>query len=139
MIRTRLDVVVQVKERAEEKAGVSLAKAESVVTTAKQKLELARQAASNDTRTRSDISLWEMTELAHQRALTDAQKAQKELETAQKSAAQFRASYLNAHRNAEVVRRVADSRRDELTKEMTRAEDKQADEAASLAWFRKAG
>lgn len=138
MIRTRLDVVVQVKERDEEKAGVSLAKAESVVTTARLKLELARQAAANDTRTRSDISMWEMSELAHQRALTDAHKAQKELENAQKSAAQFRASYLNAHRTAEVVRRVADSRRDELSKEFTRAEDKQADEAASLSWFRKA-
>lgn len=139
MIRTRLDTVVQVKERAEQKAGQTLARAESVVTAAKEKLSNAQAAAALDVRARSDVSTWEMGELAHQRAVGDARRAEKELDQAQKTAAAMRTSYLSAHRSAEVVRRVADSRREELMREQARNEDKQLDEAASQLWIRKAG
>jgi flagellar export protein FliJ len=139
MIRTRLDVVVQVKERAEEKAGLALAKAETAVRTAQDRLEAARLSARVDHRARGDVSQWEMQELAHRRALADVSKASKEVDSLKKSAETVRAHFVNANRAAEVVRRVADSRRDELTKEAARNEDKQLDEAASLLWFRKAG
>jgi flagellar export protein FliJ len=139
MIRTRLDVVVQVKERAEEKAGLALAKAETAVRTAQDRLEAARLSARVDHRARGDVSQWEMQELAHRRALADVSKASKEVDSLKKSAETVRAHFVNANRAAEVVRRVADSRRDELTKEAARHEDKQLDEAASLLWFRKAG
>ena len=139
MVRTRLDSVVQVKERVEEKAGQALARAEIAVTAAKSKVEVARHAASQDFRTRADISSWEVTELAHHRAVADAKKAQKDLETLQRSAQVVRATYLSAHQSAEVVRRVATSRREEATRELNRAEDKALDEAASMLLFRRAG
>jgi flagellar export protein FliJ len=139
MVRTRLDSVVQVKERVEEKAGQALARAEIAVTAAKSKVEEARQAASQDFRARADIAQWEVTELAHHRAITDAKKAQQDLEALQKSAQVVRATYLSAHQSAEVVRRVATSRREELTRELNKAEDKALDEAASMLLFRRAG
>ena len=139
MIRTRLDSVVQVKERVEEKAGQALARAESAVSAAKTKVEEARRTAAQDFRARSDISQWELTELAHHRAISDAKKAQNDLETLQKSALTVRAAYVSAHQSAEVVRRVARSRREEATLELNRKEDKALDEAASLMHFRRAG
>ena len=138
MVRTRLDAVVQVKERVEEKAGQALARAESAVIAGKVKVEEARRAASQDFRSRSDISQWEMTELAHHRAIADAKKAQKDLEALQKSAQTVRAAYVSAHQSAEVVRRVATSRREEATRELNRVEDKALDETASLLHFRRA-
>lgn len=139
MVRTRLDSVVKVKEVVEEKAGVALAHAETAVTAARTRVEDARRLASQDFRARSDISQWEVAELAHHRAISDAKKAQKDLEAAQKSAAVVRTQYVSAHQAAEVVRRVATSRRDEAIRELNRVEDKALDEAASLLFVRKAG
>ncbi|MBL8911115.1 MAG: flagellar FliJ family protein [Archangium sp.] len=139
MIRTRLDVVVKVKERAEEKAGQALANAERAVRSAQERLEVAKARTSQDSRARADVSQWAVQELAHHRALLDANKAKQEVDQLKKAAETVRAHYVSANRAAEVVRRVADARRDELMKEAARNEDKQLDEAASMLWFRKAG
>lgn len=139
MVKTRLDTVVQVKERVEEKAGRALAHAESAVSKAKTNADHARNIASQDFRARADVSSWEVTEHAHHRAVADAKKAQKELELLQKSAQVVRAQYITAHQSAEVVRRVAEIRREEARREAEKAEDKAADEMASLLFFRRAG
>jgi flagellar export protein FliJ len=139
MVRTRLDSVVKVKEVVEEKAGVELARAETVVTNARHKVVEALRLASEEFRARADISQWEVAELAHHRAISDAKKAQKDLEAAQKSAAVVRTHYVSAHQAAEVVRRVATNRREEAERELNRVEDKALDEAASLLFVRKAG
>jgi flagellar biosynthesis chaperone FliJ len=139
MVRTRLDSVVKVKEIVEEKAGLALARAESAVTVAKERAEEARRLASQDFRVRADISQWEVAELAHHRAVSEAKKAEKDLEAKQKSAAVVRTSYVSAHQAAEVVRRVATNRREEAERELNRLEDKALDEAASLLFVRKAG
>jgi flagellar export protein FliJ len=138
MLKTRLDTVVQVKELAEDRAVEVLGRAESAVATARQRVAEAKAAAAKDHRARADISQWEVTELAHHRAVTDAKKAENTLATLQKSAQVARQQYVKAHQSAEVVRRVADTRREELTQAMNRAEDKALDEAASLLFFRKA-
>jgi flagellar export protein FliJ len=139
MIRTRLDTVVTVKERAEEKAGQDLVKAEAAVERARIEVEDAKRQAARDHRGRTDASNWEMTEAAHHRALTQAQNAQRHLEALQKSAALLRSQYVNAHRAAEVVRRVATSRREEVAREADRVETKALDEASALLFVRKAG
>ncbi|MFZ5444139.1 MAG: hypothetical protein ACOZQL_29350 [Myxococcota bacterium] len=139
MVRTRLDTVVTVKERVEERAGQALARAESVVSSAQARAEEARRVAAQDNRMRADVSQWEVTELAHHRALVDARRAQRELESAQRTASSARDQYLSAHRAAEVVRRVADNRREETARELNRLEDKALDEAAGLLFVRKAG
>lgn len=139
MVRTRLDSVVKVKETIEDRAGQALARAETIVTDARAKADDARRLASQDFRVRADVSAWEVTELAHHRAVAEARKAQRELEVAQRSAAQARDQYVSAHKAAEVVRRVADHRREEVARELNRAEDKALDEAAALLFVRKAG
>lgn len=139
VVKTRLDAVVKVKERSEEKAGQALAKAEQVVQSANAKLESAKALAAQDHRARGDISQWEVGEMAHHKAISDARRAERDLLTAKKSANVVRAEYISAHQAAEVVRRVADSRRNEIVAEQNRAEDKALDEAASMLFFRKAG
>lgn len=139
MVRTRLDSVVAVKERVEDRAGAALARAESAVEAAKQRADAARQVAGQDHRARADASTWDMTELAHRRALQDAQKAEAEVATLRKSANVVRAQYVTAHQAAEVVRRVATTRREELQRDLDRRESKDLDEAAALLFVRKAG
>jgi flagellar biosynthesis chaperone FliJ len=139
MIRTRLDAVVEVKEREEDKAATVLARAEVAAQAASQKAVEARQLAMRDFRARNDIAQWEMMELAHHRALSEARKAEKEAERLRQAATTARTGYTVAHQKAEVVRRVADHRREEAAAALNRAEDKENDDAATLMFSRKAG
>ncbi len=137
MVRTRLDVVVAVREREEEKAKVAVAKAEALVQAARARASEAKAKAQVDHRARSDASSWELTELAHHRAMADARKAEKEAEAAQKQAEHVRVKLTSAHQRAEVVRRAADSRRTEIVREADRADTKEFDDVASMLHFRK--
>lgn len=139
MVRTRLDTVVRLREREEEQAAQAVAKAETVVRQAMEKHEEARARQMRDLRARQDVSHWETAELAHHRALEDARRAEREVVEAKKSAHQVRALYTSAHQRAEVVRRAAETRRDELRREEGRRESRQLDEVASLLFTRKAG
>jgi len=138
MVRTRLDTVVRLRERDEEKAGQAVAKAESAVRAAAEKRDEARARQMKDSRQREDVSHWEALELARHRALSDEKKAEKELEQARRSAGQVRAVYVSAHQRAEVVRRVADARREEATREEGRVEARHLDDVAGLLFTRKA-
>jgi flagellar biosynthesis chaperone FliJ len=137
MNRTRLDTVVQVKERAEQKAASELARAEALVRAAQDRLEEARERAQADFRARHDVAHWETQELAQHRALAEQKKAQAEVEKARVRALEVRVAYTHAHQHAEVVRRVADSRRDEARRDADRLESKQLDEVASMLFIRK--
>lgn len=139
MVRTRLDTVVRLREREEEKAAQAVAKAESAVRVAADRRDEARARQMRDLRARQDVAHWETSELAHHRALVDEKKAEKELEQARRSAGQVRATYTSVHQRAEVVRRVSDARRLEAVREENRVEAKQLDEVASLLFIRKAG
>jgi hypothetical protein len=138
-MRTRLDAVVTVRERSEEKALRKVVEAEVHARTAAEKAEALRAATLVDHRRTADAATWELLEAAHVRAISDARRAQKDAEQAQVQVGKVRLVYTAAHQQAEVVRRVADARREEARKELDRAEDKQLDEVASLLWFRKAG
>jgi flagellar export protein FliJ len=137
MIRTRLDTVVKVKERAEEKAAHDLAQAESAVRAAREKMEQAHERAQADFRARHDVAHWEAQELAQHRALAEEKAAEREVAHARKKALEVRAVFTDARQRAEVVRRVADSRRDEARREADRQESKQLDEVASVLFVRK--
>lgn len=139
MIRTRLDAVVKVREREEDKAAQTMAKAESAVRAAQQKLDAAHERSMVDHRSKNDVSQWEVQELAQRRALADERVAQKELVAVQRAAVEVRHLYTKAHQQAEVVRRVADARREEQARDEARKETKQLDEVASLLFVRKAG
>jgi len=138
-MRTRLDAVVQVRERAEEKALLKVVEAENQAKVALERAEALRLAALKDQRKPGDAATWELAESAHVRALADARRAQKEAERVQAEVSKVRVVYTSAHQQAEVVRRVAETRRDEQRREAERTEDKALDEVASLLWYRKAG
>ncbi len=138
-MRTRLDAVVRVRERDEDRALEQVAQAEAKARQAIERAIAANEATKLDQRRAGDASTWELVETAHVRALADARKAQKESERAQAEVSKVRVVYTSAHQRAEVVRRVAEHRRDEFRKETERTEDKALDEVASMLWFRKAG
>ncbi len=138
-MRTRLDAVVQVRERAEEKALTTLGQAETKATLAADKAAQLRQASLTDHRAKNDVASWELVEVAHHRSLIDARRAQKDAEQAKLELVKVRSSYTVAHQQAEVVRRVAEARKTEQLADANRAEGKDLDEVAALLWFRKAG
>ncbi len=138
-MRTRLDAVVQVRERAEEKALRQVVEVEIQARAALERAEALKKAAQQDQRQTGDAATWEMAEMAHVRALTDARKAQKEAERIQAEVSKVRVVYTSAHQRAEVVRRVAETRREEQRRDVERVEEKALDEVASLLWYRKAG
>jgi flagellar export protein FliJ len=138
-MRTRLDAVVQVRERAEEKALRQVVEVETQARAAIERAEALKKVALQDQRQPGDAATWELAESAHVRALTDARRAQKEAERIQAEVSKVRIVYTSAHQRAEVVRRVAETRRDEQRREVERVEEKALDEVASLLWYRKAG
>jgi regulator of protease activity HflC (stomatin/prohibitin superfamily) len=77
-MRTRLDAVVQVRERAEEKALRQVVEAETQAKAALERAEALKKVAQQDQRQPGDAATWELAETAHVRALSDARKAQKE-------------------------------------------------------------
>jgi flagellar biosynthesis chaperone FliJ len=137
MIRTRLDVVVAVREREEDTAKRDVAEAEALAKAATQKAALAKQTALKDHRVRADVSTWEVNELAHHRALADARKAERDAEASQKHVEQVRVKLTSAHQRAEAVRRAADGRRTEIIRELDKAETKELDDVASMLFCRK--
>lgn len=138
-MRTRLDAVVQVRERAEEKALRQVVEAETQAKAAHERAEALKKIAQQDQRQPGDAATWELAETAHVRALSDARKAQKEAERVAAEVSKVRVVYTSAHQRAEVVRRVAETRRDEQRRDVERVEEKALDEVASLLWYRKAG
>lgn len=138
-MKTRLDAVVRVREREEEKALLKVAEAEKVAKLAAERAHALKLATKTDHRRMADAATWEMLESAHTRALTDARKAEKDAERLAGEVTKVRLVYTSAHQRAEVVRRVAETRRDEQRRELERTEDKALDEVASLLWYRKAG
>jgi flagellar export protein FliJ len=138
-MRTRLDSVVQVREREEDKVLRQVVDAEAKAKVAAEKAEILKKLAQLDARKAGNAATWEMTETAHVRALADARRAEKDVERSQQEVAKVRVLYTAAHQRAEVVRRVAETRRDEERRELERVEGKALDEVASLLWYRKAG
>ncbi len=137
MIRTRLDTVVRLRERDEDQAAREVAKTEQALRTAQQQLDDATARALRDFRARNDVVQWELQELAQHRALAESKKAARDLESAKALAAKSREQFTTAHQRAEVVRRAADARREELTRELDRADTKQLDDVAALLFNRR--
>lgn len=138
-MKTRLDAVVRVREREEDRALRLVADAETAAKRAAEQAAALKEAAQVDHRKAGDATTWELTETAHVRALSDARKAEKDAQRLQSEVTKVRVVYTSAHQRAEVVRRVAETRRDEARRELDKTEEKALDEVASMLWFRKAG
>lgn len=132
MPRTRLDKLVQLREREEDDAAVDLARAQHTLHVARERLERAVEASRADGRSPGRAALWELEENAHRRALQLVRVAEGEVSSASVKREDASASYLEARQDAETVRRVADRKRAELLLELSRRERRTLDEVATL-------
>lgn len=130
--KTRLDKLVQVRERGEDAALENLARAQSLLGRATERLAGKRQEARSDGRGRGTADLWMLEEAAHVRALQDVRTAEKEVTTALKKEALARVGYSAAHKDAEVARRVQEKKRTEIKDEREKREQKSFDELATM-------
>lgn len=130
--KTRLDRLVQVRERGEDAALENLARAQTSLGKATERLAGVRQEARADGRGRGVSELWVVEELAHVRALHDVRTAEREVAAALKKEQQARLGYSAARRDAEVARRVQEKKRAEILDEREKREQKALDELATL-------
>jgi flagellar protein FliJ len=130
--KTRLDRLVNVRERSEENALVDLGQAQTGRDLAARRLAGLRQQARADERGPGMAQLWVLEEFAHLQALRQVQRAETDLASALRREQSARIGYTSAHKNAEVARRAQDKKRVELSAEQDRRERKALDEMATL-------
>jgi len=137
MAKTRLDKVVQYRERAEGDALADLARAQRGVQAAKERLADAESAARADGRGPGRAALWELEEAAHRRALQAVRARQGEVGQAEERRENASSGYRDAHQDAEAMRRAADRKRAEEAQQVDRGERRASDEAATQRFNRK--
>ena len=130
--RTRLDKVVQLRERAEEGALSNLARARAAVQRAQESLTLAVEVSRRDARALGPADLWHLDELQHRRAVQQVRIAEDEVKKAAEHEVHARDGYTAARRGTEIVRRVQEKRRAEILSDLDRRERRDADELATL-------
>jgi flagellar export protein FliJ len=137
--KTRLDRLVQLRERTEDTALENLARAQSSLGRAAARLAGLRQEARSDGRVApmpADLLVFE--EHAHVRALQALRSAERELAGAMRKEQIARAGYVAAFKSAESMRKVQVKKQDELAGEWERQERKAEDELATLRFNAKA-
>jgi flagellar export protein FliJ len=130
--KTRLDRLVQVRERGEDAALENLARAQVSLGRATERLAGLRQEARTDGRDRGSADLWIVEEAAHVRALHQVRSAEKDVATAIRGEQTARTGFTLARRDAEVARRVQEKKRAEIREERQQRDSKALDELATL-------
>jgi flagellar export protein FliJ len=131
---TRLDPVVKSREREEEEARTRLAEAIRRTAAAREQLIDARLRAAADVRAAGLAAIWSVLDDSHARAMREVKRCAAEVDRAAAEEERLRAVYIAAHRAAEAVRRVRDSRLAELRDELAKRERKELDELGALGF-----
>lgn len=134
---TRLDPVIRLRERAEEKAERELGQANQRVTDAETHAKEMAERARKEERKAGDAAHWELAEVGHIRARQQAQLAKEEVIKRQREAKVAKDAHAQAHLETEIVRRVAETRRDEMKAEALKKENRGFDELATIRFSRK--
>ncbi|HET6438433.1 MAG TPA: hypothetical protein VFG59_10250 [Anaeromyxobacter sp.] len=129
--KTRLDRLVNVRERSEENALQTLARAQSTRDLAARRLAGLREQAQLDERGPGAAELWVLEEFAHLQALRQVQRAENDLTAALRRLQSARTGYTAAHKNAEVARRAQGKKQAEIRADGERRERKAIDELAT--------
>ncbi|GEJ59185.1 hypothetical protein [Anaeromyxobacter diazotrophicus] len=129
---TRVDKVVELRERAEDHALAGLARAQATVTSASARLARAVEVTRRDGRAGGPVELWQVDELVHRRALQDVRAAEAALREARQREAQARDGYAAARQGTKIVQRVQERRRAEIRGEREKRERREVDELATL-------
>jgi len=135
--RTRLDRLVDLRERGEEDALAALGKAQVQLRAARERLAAAEAAARADGRARGSAAHFELEEAARRRLLQDVRAAAEAVAAAEKQEAAAADAYRAARQGAEAMRRAAERKRGELVAEAHRKERRAVDEVATLRFNRK--
>ncbi len=130
--KTRLDKVVQVRERTEDDALLGLARARVSVDRARERLARAVAVTQQDERAAGPAELWLVDDLARRRALQTVRVARTEVQQAVGVESGAKEGWTAAHRDTEVVRRAQERRRAEILVESERHDRRQLDELATL-------
>lgn len=130
--KTRLDVVVKLRERDERNARLELANAQRALMAAERALVDAMELAQHDARGSGRAVDWELADAAHARALHDARQAERAALAASDHLGSSRKQFHGARARAEAMRRTVDARRAEVARDAEAAERKTLDELAML-------
>jgi flagellar biosynthesis chaperone FliJ len=133
----RLDAVVKLREKDEERVRVELAEAQRAATAAERAATTARLRAREDERGRGMAAEWDLADHAHFRALREAVVAERAHHTACERLTTTRQKYATAYKRAETIRRVADARRADIVAEADSKERKELDEIGMLLHVRR--
>ena len=129
---TRLDVVVKLRERDEERTRTLLADSERAAKQAALQAAAAREKARQDGRKSGSAAEWMLLDAAHGRARQEAANAEQAAGAAEAQLAASREQYSTAYQRAETVRRIADARRAEIIAAEALRERKELDDIAVL-------
>ncbi len=135
--KTRLDKLVQIRERSEDSALANLARAQTILGRAQQRLAAAIRRARADHRRPGEAALWAMEEAAHVRELQAVRTAEGQVSSAAAGRQAAQAGYVAIRQKAEAARRAAQRKRSEILRILERAERKGLDELATAAFNRK--
>lgn len=133
-VKTRLDLLVRLREQAEEAARVAHARAAAALRAAQER-EAALRAAMARERDDARPTIaddWHLIEASQRRAMRAIEEAQAKVLEAQGAERSAKAALDEAHRSAEAVRRAADAKRAELRLELERKERKELDGIAQM-------
>jgi flagellar export protein FliJ len=130
--KTRLDPVIKIEEKKEERKLLEMAAAGQRVKTAEDALSDAQSRARADHRRSATAMDWQLAEVAHARVLHEVSTAQRNVQSAAVEAATTREAYKAAYAKAEALRRVAATRVEEILAAHSKAEDKVLDEIGTV-------
>jgi flagellar biosynthesis chaperone FliJ len=128
----RLDAAVMLRERAEDKARLELADAQTKSMAAEKELQAAAARVQRDERKRGRAVDWEVAESAHARVLVEHRQAERAVDDATVKLGSTREHYVGVRAKAEALRRIVDARRTEQDREADSAEQKNLDELATI-------
>ncbi len=131
---TRLDVVIKLRERDEERTRLHLAESERALKAAAAEAAAAHERTRTDGRRSGSAAEWMLLDAAHGRAREDAANADQAVAAADKKLSASRNQYKSAYQRAETIRRIADARRAEIIAEAETKERKELDEVGVLRY-----
>ncbi|MEW5738158.1 MAG: hypothetical protein AB1938_04495 [Myxococcota bacterium] len=136
MIPVRLDVVVKVKAREEERRLEAMADGQRRVEAAKAALRAAEAQAARELSGSCVAADFCVYDTARARALELVKRARQELVSAERAAEASRVAWATARSQTDAVRRVADTRRAEVLQLAEKKERRSEDELTLLRFAR---
>lgn len=133
----RLDRIVRLREDEEEKARKEWAQRLQVADSAHELVESLKKRLDRSAAAAQTAGLWEIHEAAEHRLRLLIRKATEMLAKALEAAERSRLEHVASRQRTEVVRRVADVRREERRAEDRRLENRRMDEVGMMLFARR--